>query len=39
MIKETPELYARIVEPFIASFPASRTQWCVIESDPLPSPS
>ncbi|KZT68878.1 scavenger mRNA decapping enzyme [Daedalea quercina L-15889] len=27
MVRETPALYARIVKPYIAAFPASRTQW------------
>ncbi|KLO12332.1 scavenger mRNA decapping enzyme [Schizopora paradoxa] len=27
MVQETPEIYERIVKPYIASFPASRTQW------------
>lgn len=30
MVRETPELYRRIVQPYIASFPKSRTQWCVV---------
>lgn len=29
MITETPEMHKHVVEPFIASFPASRTQWYV----------
>jgi m7GpppX diphosphatase len=27
MIRETPELYDRIVKPYVAAFPLSRTQW------------
>ncbi|KAF9225626.1 HIT-like protein [Gyrodon lividus] len=27
MVTETPELYERIVKPYIDAFPASRTQW------------
>ncbi|KAG6808451.1 hypothetical protein H0H93_016907, partial [Arthromyces matolae] len=27
MIRETPELYEKIVKPYIDSFPAERTQW------------
>lgn len=27
MVHETPELYKRIVLPYIEAFPASRTQW------------
>ncbi|KAH7929273.1 scavenger mRNA decapping enzyme [Leucogyrophana mollusca] len=27
LVHETPQLYARIVKPYIDSFPASRTQW------------
>ena len=29
MVRETPELYERIVKPYIMTFPAARTQWCV----------
>lgn len=27
MVRETPEIYERVVEPYIASFPPSRTKW------------
>jgi m7GpppX diphosphatase len=27
IVRETPELYAAIVKPYIDAFPASRTQW------------
>ncbi|GLB38749.1 putative scavenger mRNA decapping enzyme (DcpS) N-terminal [Lyophyllum shimeji] len=27
MVRETPELYERIVKPYIAAFPPSRTEW------------
>jgi m7GpppX diphosphatase len=27
LVKETPEIYERIVKPFIAAFPPSRTKW------------
>ncbi|KAH9480345.1 m7GpppX diphosphatase [Psilocybe cubensis] len=27
MVHETPEIYEKFVKPYIASFPASRTQW------------
>ncbi|KAJ3751945.1 scavenger mRNA decapping enzyme [Lentinula raphanica] len=27
LVQETPELYRRIVEPYIAGFPAERTRW------------
>jgi len=27
MVRETPDLYERIVKPYIAAFPATRTQW------------
>ncbi|KAF5351572.1 hypothetical protein D9758_007223 [Tetrapyrgos nigripes] len=27
LVRETPELYKRITEPYIANFPPSRTQW------------
>jgi len=27
MVQETPEVYQKVVKPYIASFPASRTQW------------
>lgn len=27
MVQETPDIYESIVKPYIASFPASRTQW------------
>lgn len=30
MIRETPELYERIVKPYIQAFPPSRTQWLVL---------
>lgn len=33
MIQETPELYERIVRPFIMAIPPSRVQWYVFESD------
>lgn len=29
MVTETPDLYRKIVKPFIDAFPASRTQWYV----------
>lgn len=29
MIQETPELYQRVVKPYIDSFPPSRIQWSV----------
>jgi ribosomal protein L37E len=29
MVQETPEVYDRIVKPYIAGFPKSRTQWLV----------
>lgn len=29
MVHETPELYERIVKPYIAGFPKPRTQWSV----------
>jgi m7GpppX diphosphatase len=32
MVHETPELYKSVVEPYIAAFPAKRTQWSVILS-------
>lgn len=32
MVHETPELYERIVKPYIASFPTDRTQWLVSSS-------
>ena len=30
MVHETPELYEKIVKPFILSFPPSRTEWSVL---------
>lgn len=27
MVSETPELYEKVVKPYIAAFPSSRTQW------------
>ncbi|RDB14766.1 m7GpppX diphosphatase [Hypsizygus marmoreus] len=27
MVRETPELYERIVKPYISAFPSARTQW------------
>ncbi|RXW18165.1 hypothetical protein EST38_g7689 [Candolleomyces aberdarensis] len=27
MVRETPELYRNVVKPYVAAFPASRTQW------------
>ncbi|KAI4294319.1 HIT-like protein [Schizophyllum commune Loenen D] len=30
MVRETPETYANIVEPYISSIPKSRTQWLVV---------
>ena len=27
IVHETPELYEKIVKPYISAFPASRTQW------------
>jgi m7GpppX diphosphatase len=27
IVRETPELYDKIVKPYIDAFPASRTQW------------
>ncbi|KAF8074074.1 scavenger mRNA decapping enzyme [Lyophyllum atratum] len=27
MVRETPEMYEKIVRPYIAAFPATRTQW------------
>lgn len=27
MVRETPELFERIVEPYIAAFPPKRIQW------------
>lgn len=27
MVRETPELYERVVKPYIMGFPASRTLW------------
>lgn len=29
VVHETPELYERIVQPYIAAFPSARTQWVV----------
>ena len=29
MVTETPELYERVVKPYIAGFPAARTKWSV----------
>ena len=31
MVHETPELFKRIVSPYIDAFPPSRTQWCVAQ--------
>ena len=27
IVRETPELYKKIVKPYISAIPASRTQW------------
>lgn len=29
MVRETPEIYHRIVRPYIDAFPPARTQWSV----------
>lgn len=33
MVHETPELYEKVVVPYIEAFPPSRTQWCVVMLD------